>query len=216
MKTYTLFLLFLIFGLNCNAQNFQLQITGNSTFENKTIDSLNYSKTHKNAKSISDEITITSEKLSKTGFIESQLLENKKTNDSSYTAKFSLGERVKFIHIYIGKNSAIKDIIALDKNKDSITIPYDEIESFLNGTLIKLEKKGFALAKLKLINIHKQNQIDKEDNISKNIYFEPTFHDIREQNQLEQQMRLSIESIKERQEWELINNRHFGLLESGD
>ena len=33
-------------------------------------------------------------------------------------------------------------------------------------------------------------------------------------NQLEQQMRLSIESIKERQEWELINNRHFGLLES--
>jgi len=33
-------------------------------------------------------------------------------------------------------------------------------------------------------------------------------------NQLEQQMRLSIESIKERQEWELINNRHFGLLSS--
>jgi hypothetical protein len=33
-------------------------------------------------------------------------------------------------------------------------------------------------------------------------------------NQLEQQMRLSIESIKERQEWELINNKHFGLLSS--
>ncbi|MDR2041999.1 MAG: cyclic nucleotide-binding domain-containing protein [Tannerella sp.] len=33
-------------------------------------------------------------------------------------------------------------------------------------------------------------------------------------NQLEQQMRLSIESVRERQEWELINNRHFGLLHS--
>ena len=33
-------------------------------------------------------------------------------------------------------------------------------------------------------------------------------------NQLEQQMRLSIESIKERQEWELVNNVHFGLLAS--
>lgn len=33
-------------------------------------------------------------------------------------------------------------------------------------------------------------------------------------NQLEQQMRLSIESIKERQEWELINNKTFGLLAS--
>lgn len=35
-------------------------------------------------------------------------------------------------------------------------------------------------------------------------------------NQLEQQMRLSIESIKERQEWELINNSRFGLLASVD
>lgn len=33
-------------------------------------------------------------------------------------------------------------------------------------------------------------------------------------NQLEQQMRLSIESVRERQEWELINNRYFGLLNS--
>jgi hypothetical protein len=33
-------------------------------------------------------------------------------------------------------------------------------------------------------------------------------------NQLEQQMRLSIESVRERQEWELINNRTFGLLNS--
>ncbi|MDR1667337.1 MAG: cyclic nucleotide-binding domain-containing protein [Bacteroidales bacterium] len=33
-------------------------------------------------------------------------------------------------------------------------------------------------------------------------------------NQLEQQMRLSIESVRERQEWEIINNRHFGLLNS--
>ena len=33
-------------------------------------------------------------------------------------------------------------------------------------------------------------------------------------NQLEEQLRLSIESIKERQEWELINNKYFGLLAS--
>ena len=35
-------------------------------------------------------------------------------------------------------------------------------------------------------------------------------------NQLEQQLRLSIEIIKERQEWELINNEKFGLLASVD
>jgi hypothetical protein len=35
-------------------------------------------------------------------------------------------------------------------------------------------------------------------------------------NQIEQQMRLTIEGIKERQEWEFINNREFGLLHSVD
>ena len=35
-------------------------------------------------------------------------------------------------------------------------------------------------------------------------------------DQLEEQMRLTIEGIKERQEWELINNKKFGLLHSVD
>jgi hypothetical protein len=33
-------------------------------------------------------------------------------------------------------------------------------------------------------------------------------------NQLHQQMRLTIEAMKEQQEWEIINNRDFGLLNS--
>jgi hypothetical protein len=35
-------------------------------------------------------------------------------------------------------------------------------------------------------------------------------------DQLEEQMRLTIEGIKERQEWELVNSRKFGLLHSAD
>ncbi|WP_010585341.1 family 2B encapsulin nanocompartment shell protein [Schlesneria paludicola] len=35
-------------------------------------------------------------------------------------------------------------------------------------------------------------------------------------NQLEEQMRLTIEGIKERQEWDLINSKKFGLLHSVD
>ncbi|NTW49308.1 MAG: cyclic nucleotide-binding domain-containing protein [Chlorobiales bacterium] len=35
-------------------------------------------------------------------------------------------------------------------------------------------------------------------------------------NQIEQQMRLTIEGVKERQEWEFINNREYGLLHSAD
>ena len=35
-------------------------------------------------------------------------------------------------------------------------------------------------------------------------------------NQLEEQIRLTIEGIKERQEWELINSKKFGLIHSVD
>ena len=35
-------------------------------------------------------------------------------------------------------------------------------------------------------------------------------------NQMEQQLRLTIEALRERQEYELINNRDFGLLHNAD
>jgi hypothetical protein len=35
-------------------------------------------------------------------------------------------------------------------------------------------------------------------------------------NQFEQQLRLTVETLRERQEWELVNNREFGLLHNAD
>ena len=157
MKHSLFFLLLFYFGTNCFAQTFQLKITGSSVFENKIIDSLKYNSIHANVKAISDEVQTMSERLSKIGYIENQILENTRENDSSYSAKMNLGERIKSIHIYIGRNREINDIVLLDKKKDTLIMPYGEIESFLNNTLQKLEQKGFALAKLKLLNIQKKN-----------------------------------------------------------
>jgi hypothetical protein len=159
LKPATFLLLFLIIGLNCSAQNFQLRLIGSSASENKTLDSLNYKQKHKNIKSLTNEIHLTSEKLSKTGYIENKIIENTREKDSSFTSKFSLGEKINFIHIYIGTNPALIDLISLNKTKDSITLPYKETETFLDQTLLRLEDKGFALAKLKLINIKKKKNI---------------------------------------------------------
>ena len=175
LKSLTFFVLFFTFGTNCFSQNFQLQINGNSPFENKIIDSLKYNSIHTNTKAINDEIISMSERLSKKGYLENQLLENTRENDSSYVAKFSLGERIKFIHIYIGRkslsptlakgegaetkkdHSIIKNLIGLDKKKDTLILPYSETESFLNNSLRKLEQNGFAFARLKLANIKRKN-----------------------------------------------------------
>ncbi len=167
MKPTTLFLLFFFLGLKCSAQNFRLRLIGSSESENKTLDSLNYNPKHQNTKSLTDEIHLTSEKLSRKGFIENRILETLKENDTNFIAKFSLGEKLKSIHIYIGSNSTLLDLIPTDQNKDSITLAYNETESFLNQTLLKLEQKGFALAKLKLINIQK-----KKNTLHADLYFE--------------------------------------------
>lgn len=159
MKPLLLFFLFFKFIAGCSAQNFQLQIIGHSATETAIIDSLTYTSNHSNLKSIRDEVSKTSEKLSKAGFIENKLITSIKTKDSSYTAKVSLGNRIKKIHIYIGRNNPFATLIPSAKTKDTIIIRYEETEAFLNSALLKLEQQGYALAKLKLINIQNRNQI---------------------------------------------------------
>lgn len=181
LKNLILYILLLTFGLNCSAQNFHLKLTGKTISENKVLDSMNYLSKHQNIKSITDEIKLASDKLSKKGYIENQLEETIKENDSSYAAKFRLGERIKSIHIYIGTKTStqlaqkqnfkkeegtetvkeyntiiIKELIGVDK-KDTIILPYEKTESFLSETLKKLEQNGYALAKLQLVNIQKKN-----------------------------------------------------------
>jgi hypothetical protein len=160
--------------LNTQAQKLNLKVSGKTDMETKTIDSIGYSKIHLNGKSISDKINVLSEKLQKSGYIETQKLEQTKPNDSTFVFKFSLGKKINFIHIYIGRNTILKSILENAKN-DTLIVPFPETENFLNQTLTQLEKKGFALAKLKLINIQKSNSrfsaelslnVDKKRNLN--------------------------------------------------
>lgn len=159
MKTLAFLFFSFAFWTHSFSQNLTLKIIGNSDFESKVIDSLSYNSNPKNAKNLSNEINFVSESLSKSGFIENQLLENTKENDSSYVAKFSLGEKINSIHIYIGENSELNNWITLDTKKDSLILPYSQVELFLNGTLKKMEQNGFAFAKLKLVNFQKKKKV---------------------------------------------------------
>ncbi|WP_254921063.1 hypothetical protein [Flavobacterium sp. ov086] len=104
-----------------------------------------------------DEIKNTSEKLSKKGYIDNQILETNKTNDTTYTTIIDLNKKTKYIHIYIGTNKSFFDVF--ETKKDTIIIPYEEIENFLNQKIIDAEKRGFALSKIKLVNIQRKNLI---------------------------------------------------------
>lgn len=157
------------FGWKASAQNLHLKISGKSEAETKTIDSIGYKYKHENAKSITDETDALSGKLSRIGFLEHEIESNEKTNDSTFLFRFSLGKKTPAIHIYLGNDSELKKLAFPEQKNDTIILPYSEFESFMNQNLGRLEKNGFALAKLQLATItNKGTHLTAELRIVKN------------------------------------------------
>ena len=134
------------------AQNSYLEISGNNEVENKFIDSISYIKKHLNTKSLLDEANLFSEKAFKNGFLEVKQNPLIKKNDSTFLIVYDLGKKNKFIHIYLGENKNI-----LNQTKDTIKLLLSETENFMTNSLNLLEKKGFSLAQLQLINFRNYN-----------------------------------------------------------
>lgn len=170
LNKFFLFFFLIISTWNTSSQEFQLKIIGQNEKETMVIDSLGYILKHKNAKSISEENNLVFDKIIKKGYTECQLQEAIKPNDSSFVFKYVLGEKINTIQIYISKEfqdevSALKGV----KN-DSILIPYEESEQFLNAVLKKQESNGFSMAKVKLVNIQKnKSSLKAELAITKSI-----------------------------------------------
>lgn len=150
-----LYIFFFTTYLSSYAQNFHLKIKGTNDIENKTIDSLNYSIIHPNIKSLYNEINTTSQKLSEKGYLDNKILETNKINDSTYTSILTLKSRIKNIHIYIGINNPFFN--PTETKNDTLIIPYEQIETYLNQKITEAEKQGFALSKIKLENIQRKN-----------------------------------------------------------
>lgn len=159
MKYFLLHILLLIFSLNCNSQNFELQLTGNSIRETQILDSLKYTIKHPNIQSVASEIETTSTKLSVLGYLRNQIIKQCKLNDSIYLAKFHLGIRIKSIHLYTGKEKIVAELLSLKTINDSIIVPYSEIAGFLKQNINILEEKGYSLAKLKLTNMQQKGNL---------------------------------------------------------
>jgi hypothetical protein len=150
MKLLLGLLLFFCFQFSLG-QNFYLNIKGASEIENKTIDSLQYQNKHASVASILEEQKRFENKLTNQGFFDWQLLEQNKVNDSSFVFKYSLGNAVKNNSIYIGKLS-VEEKSLLQLEKDTLIVATNELENFMKSKIALLEKKGYSLANLQLVN----------------------------------------------------------------
>lgn len=156
MKPSFTLMFIMLFCLGCSAQSFRLIIKGSNSFETKIIDSLKYNTNHKNTKSITDELIQISQKLSDIGYIDNISHELIAKNDSIFEANLQLGLKINTIHVKVGSNLVLQQIPKL-KKKDTLTIPFIEINSFLTQTSQLLEENGFALARISLTNISRKN-----------------------------------------------------------
>lgn len=150
------YLIFLfLFSPYIYSQQFYLKIEGNSSTENKIIDSIGYIKTHKEIKNLLEFQQKFNQNLLKIGFLENELLNTKKTNDSSFTFTYKLGNKTQNIKI-ISENLPleVKEILNLQLSE---IIPFTNIEDYINQKLNTLEKKGFAQSKIKLNNFNTIN-----------------------------------------------------------
>lgn len=149
MRTFVCFL-FVFLGNFIFAQNFYLELSSVSEQERQTIDSLSYQKTHPNPKSVTDQVTIFSERLTKIGYLQNRAFSPEKTNDSTFTVLFSLGSKINKVQISTARVSHLKEMGIVES--DSIAIAFSEIEGFMNGIMQKLEMRGYSMSKIKLDN----------------------------------------------------------------
>ncbi len=128
-----------------------------SSDERKSIDSIQYAKDHQDAKSVINEVISFTEKIMQSGYIEAAIEKNEKTNDSTFNYQFRLGKRISTLYIYVSQNSIYKSLIAKEGENDTLKIPINAVENFLQQTLSKLEKKGFALSRVRLVDFEKKD-----------------------------------------------------------
>ena len=162
------------FSFRCIGQNLRLNITGSNEKETSVIDSIGYSKQHKDFTSISHEIDSLKKTLLKIGYIENRANEIKKVNDSLFATKISLNRKYNTIYIYYNKNlidKSLLDFVSKHVNDAFFSLPIEDTETKLQVLNSKTASNGLPFSKLNLENIEIKNdslkatlQIISDDN----------------------------------------------------
>ncbi|WP_308992963.1 POTRA domain-containing protein [Mariniflexile litorale] len=151
----------------------QLKIVGHTLAETTSIDSLNYVKNHENYLSIKREIDSLQKILYKIGYIENELKNIHRVNDSVFLTEIHLKKKYTSIFIYYDKslfNPKLLNVISKNVFDTYFTIPFIELEKTLHYINSKISEKGFPFSKLHLFNI----EIDNKSNLKANLILETT------------------------------------------
>ena len=154
--SFLVLIIYILFSAELFCQNLHLKIDGNSNYETLVIDSTNYSNIHKNFESIKFEIDSIQKLLYREGYIENELKNIKKENDSTFNAQFHLKKKFNTIYIYYKNSGVDTSILNLVSNAvfdDYFILNFSEVENALNFINTRVTEQGLPFSKLKLSNI---------------------------------------------------------------
>lgn len=148
-----------LFHLNLYSQSLHLLAEGNSEKETQIIDSLYYSKTFEDFATLREEVDLIKKSLTNQGYIENELLDLKKQNDSSYLASYNLKKQYKTIRLYFDNsiNPKILKLVSTDINENYVEIAIEKLEATLKLLNSEFSNQGDPFSTLQLINIKKQD-----------------------------------------------------------
>lgn len=144
-----------------SSQSLYLNIEGYTAHETKIIDSLNYKRQFQDYVTLNNEINDLKQKVEKIGFLESEISNIEKENDSTYFAQFILNKRYKYIRIYHNGIVSKKTLsfLSLNVTDTYFEIDFDKLEETLNFLNSELIEKGTPFSSLQVKNIRKQKDL---------------------------------------------------------
>lgn len=169
--SFLLLIIYILFSSELFCQNWHLKINGHTKNESRVIDSLNYSKTHKDYASIKHEVAAVQKRLFKFGYIENELKEIIKINDSSFKTQIHLKKKFNTIYIYYDKaeiKRSLLETISKNISDDYFELEFSKTENALNFINSKISEEGFPFLKLRLANI----KVRDTSNLSANLIIE--------------------------------------------
>ena len=146
-----------LFAGNLNAQSIYLTVTGENEMETKIIDSITYKKQFRDYTALNQEVINFKNRLNTIGYLEHELLNVSKQNDSTYQANFHLNELYHTIYIYHENkiDSNLINLISDTSKNDYLTIPIHNLESVLRLLNKEISDQGDPFSTLQLKNIKK-------------------------------------------------------------
>ncbi|WP_347374208.1 ShlB/FhaC/HecB family hemolysin secretion/activation protein [Aequorivita sp. Q41] len=159
LNIYTCF----FFGIK--AQELSLSIKSEKLITEATLDSLQMQTNFSDFASLKKETDTIHLKIQRMGYIESELLEIQKENDSSYTAHFFFGKKYNELKIFYSEedfNQKELQRVTSEITDTYFILPFETIPNSLKKLTALRNQKGNAFARLRLIDFTK----DENDKLS--------------------------------------------------